>query len=303
MIISSTIWRSRTQKTRIDKMHRNIRAAKYDHTGHRVFYNYWQFEKVILDCTHKIAYSPNIAGAYYERGNAYYDQRQLEEAISDYTQVIAQTPYVDAYYNRGNAYYDQGQLEKAISDYTQVIARIQNGSLVECRSSAYNNRGNAYYDKGELGLAISDFIQAVALSEHAIIYFNHKPGQNNLKTCLLNIKSSDDLSQIKKYDLLGAIKKLTEIDQIPLLEKCLNRDNPLGVHFWKQEGINECSPENGTLIEIRRYLAELYVKQGRIKIGKITNTPSTMFNPGQTQPDRDRPDPETIHQYRDRKFL
>jgi tetratricopeptide (TPR) repeat protein len=47
----------------------------------------------------------NQAGAYYNRGNAYRDQRQYDRAIADFDQSIALNPsFVPALVNRGNVY-------------------------------------------------------------------------------------------------------------------------------------------------------------------------------------------------------
>ncbi len=182
----------------------------------------------------------------------------------------------------GDRHHVNGDIGIAIHCYTKAITLCPNEAI------AYLKRGLAFAKQKNLKAAIFDYTQVLTLNPNDAMIYNN---------------AQKNSFQIKKYDLLCAIKKLADIDQIQLLEKCLNQDNPLGVYFWKQEGIKECNLESGTLIEIRKYLAELYVKKGRINIGKITNTPSTMFNPGQTQPDRDRPDSETIHKYCDRKFL
>lgn len=50
------------------------------------------------------------------------DHREYELAIANYTQAIAFNPEdAHAYYNRGWAYANQGDYERAIIDYTQAI--------------------------------------------------------------------------------------------------------------------------------------------------------------------------------------
>ena len=50
---------------------------------------------------------------------------------------------IDYYLARGDAYYEQGQLAQAIAAYTKAI------QLAPDNADAYNNRGIAYGKKGE----------------------------------------------------------------------------------------------------------------------------------------------------------
>jgi tetratricopeptide (TPR) repeat protein len=53
------------------------------------------------------------------RGNAYYDSGQNDQAIKDYSEVIRLNPKdAEAYYNRGNAYRRLKRDEVALKDYT-----------------------------------------------------------------------------------------------------------------------------------------------------------------------------------------
>jgi tetratricopeptide (TPR) repeat protein len=80
------------------------------------------------------------AEAYLNRGLDYYNNGDLDNAISAYDQAIQlNTNYAEAYNNRGQSYSDRGDLDHAIHDYDQAIQL--NPNLAE----AYNNRGVAYY--------------------------------------------------------------------------------------------------------------------------------------------------------------
>ena len=51
-----------------------------------------------------IALDPEDADAYHNRGNAYYDMGDLEQAIADHGQAVAlDAQYADAHSARGNA--------------------------------------------------------------------------------------------------------------------------------------------------------------------------------------------------------
>ena len=87
-----------------------------------------------------------------ERGNAFQDKGQYDQAISDFNKAIEINPRLaDAFYNRGNAYFKKGQPDKAISDYNKAI------ELNPKLAMAYYDRGIAYQFKGQYDQAISDF--------------------------------------------------------------------------------------------------------------------------------------------------
>src|SRR5215469_8097074 len=66
------------------------------------------YAKEISDLTEAIRLDPNSADAYNNRGNAYYNHGNVDQAISDYSDAIRLDPnYVSAYNNRGNAYEKQ----------------------------------------------------------------------------------------------------------------------------------------------------------------------------------------------------
>jgi tetratricopeptide (TPR) repeat protein len=105
---------------------------------------------------------------YKARGDIFLDLKQYDEAIADYTQVIAITPQ-DAltYSNRGDAYNAKGKTDSAIADYTQAIAINPQDALT------YSNRGFAYYMQGKTDLAIDDCNKAIEINfQLASAYFN-----------------------------------------------------------------------------------------------------------------------------------
>ena len=53
-----------------------------------------------------MAHKPDDTETYYNRGNAYYKEREYDKSIVAFSEVIKRKPdHPDAYYNRGNAYY------------------------------------------------------------------------------------------------------------------------------------------------------------------------------------------------------
>ena len=78
------------------------------------------------------------------RGNAYADQGQHDQAIRDYTKALEINPkHVVAYFNRGNSYREKGQYDRAISYYDKAL------EINPKHVMTYNNRGLIYLLKLE----------------------------------------------------------------------------------------------------------------------------------------------------------
>jgi tetratricopeptide (TPR) repeat protein len=128
--------------------------------------NVWKDELTLWSDV--ILRSPQKERGYDYRGNAYYERRDLDHAISDYNRAVEINPKSpEAYNNRGTAYQAMGDLDKAISDYSKaILITPEDGDI-------YFNRGNAYRDKGELDRAIADYRKAIEnKANYDGLYFN-----------------------------------------------------------------------------------------------------------------------------------
>lgn len=57
-----------------------------------------------------------------DRGNEFFEVRQYEEAVEEYTEALRIDPeYAGAYYNRGYAYYLMGRYDRSIADYSKSL--------------------------------------------------------------------------------------------------------------------------------------------------------------------------------------
>ena len=127
------------------------------------------FQQAVRDYTQVIALNPNRAGTYYNRGNAYLALKDYSSAISDFNQAIALDPNSAlAYALRGLAYYGLKDYASAIGNYTQAIA------LDPSFENAYNNRGLAYNGLIDYSSAIRDFTQAIALNPNSAQAYNNR---------------------------------------------------------------------------------------------------------------------------------
>ena len=97
---------------------------------------------------------------YFNKGIAYYDQGEFDEAIEEFTEAIELDPeYAIAYYNRGWAYDEKGEYDEAIADYNKAI------ELDPELDVAYFTRGFLYMALGEKEKAISDFEKCIEVSK------------------------------------------------------------------------------------------------------------------------------------------
>jgi len=114
--------------------------------------------KAIEYLNEAIKLKPDLVEAYNNRGKAYGDLGQHQQAITDYNEAIRLKPdLADAYYNRGKAYGDLDQHQQAITDYNEAIR------LKPDYAHAYNNRGVAYFMQGNYELGCPDAQKACAL--------------------------------------------------------------------------------------------------------------------------------------------
>src|SRR5258706_4295112 len=112
-----------------------------------------------------------LAGAFFNRGNAYEAKGQYDLAIQDFDSAIKRNPNdAAAFFSRGSTYLAKGQTDTAIEDFDRAIALDPNDA------TALNNRGEAYREKGQPDRAIQDFDKAIMLKPNYADAFNNRGG-------------------------------------------------------------------------------------------------------------------------------
>lgn len=92
------------------------------------------------------------ATIYYNRGRAYRELRQFDEALADYDQAIDRNPdFTRAYFSRGLLHHERKNVDNAIADYTKTV------SLDDRHARAFFNRGLLYRKTGADFRAMKDF--------------------------------------------------------------------------------------------------------------------------------------------------
>jgi tetratricopeptide (TPR) repeat protein len=107
--------------------------------------------------TERIREKPGDALAWGRRGIAWYEKRELDNAIKDYTEAIRLDPNAVDFSNRGQAWSAKKDYDRAIADYTEAI-RLDPKSAVP-----FNNRGEAWRNKNDYDRALADYTEAIRL--------------------------------------------------------------------------------------------------------------------------------------------
>lgn len=134
------------------------------------------YNNAIKDYTRSIRLkNPEPHLPYNNRGLARRAQRDFKRAIIDFTKAIKLKPNLaEAYYNRANAYRDMGNLDSAIIDYTNAIRYKPD------YANAYFDRALTYQIQGNAELAMKDYQDGMRL----------KPDDEAAKPSLTNVLRS-----------------------------------------------------------------------------------------------------------------
>lgn len=85
------------------------------------YQNLNQNEQALADWSRAVDHDPSLAPAYIARATFYRRSGQLAKAIPDLDIAIGLAPSVDAYFQRGQVYAEMGQYQKGIEDYDRAI--------------------------------------------------------------------------------------------------------------------------------------------------------------------------------------
>ena len=114
---------------------------------------------------------------YNSRGTGYYNQKEYEKAIADYTEAIRLDSKNALYVaNRANSRRLDGKWDDALADYSEAIR------LEPKKAEHYTDRGDAYRDRKEYDKAIADYTEAVQRQEKAV-----GPDHSSVATNLNNL--------------------------------------------------------------------------------------------------------------------
>src|SRR5580704_6612158 len=124
-----------------------------------VYFNRKDYDHAIPDYSEAIQLDPKNARAFNSRGNSYLAKHDPDRAIADFSEAINLDPkFVAPRYNRGLAYRGKKDYERAIAEYDEAI-KLDGKYLL-----AYKERGSAWYERKDYDRAIADYNEAITLN-------------------------------------------------------------------------------------------------------------------------------------------
>lgn len=97
---------------------------------------------------------------YLREGDRLYRQKETVAAEESYRKALEKNASPKAWYNLGNAVYNQGRFEESANNFQQSIDKTKNNSQ---KANAYYNLGNALYQKGNFKGSIDAYKQALRI--------------------------------------------------------------------------------------------------------------------------------------------
>ena len=120
----------------------------------------------IVSYTRKIQENPNDTTAYFNRGETYFNLKQYEAAIRDFSKIIDEiTPNFSGYYNE-QAYYKRGLAYSCLKQYEKATQDFEKCTIW------YHGRGQDYYELEQYELAIQDFSKAIERDSNGIVSYH-----------------------------------------------------------------------------------------------------------------------------------
>jgi tetratricopeptide (TPR) repeat protein len=97
---------------------------------------------------------------FLREGDRLYRQKETVAAEEAYRKALEKSASPKAWYNLGNAVYNQGRFEESANNFQQSIDKTNNTSQ---KANAYYNLGNALYQKGNFKGSIDAYKQALRI--------------------------------------------------------------------------------------------------------------------------------------------
>ena len=128
--------------------------------------------------TRAVQLDVKCAKAYFGRGRALRQKKDLDGAVADWSEAIRLDPtYADPHARLGALYYSKGDLKKAMAECSQAI------QLNPRDSYAYGLRGTIRETKGEHDLAIADLTEAIRLNPRETTAYGNR-GYARMKSAI-----------------------------------------------------------------------------------------------------------------------
>ncbi len=144
------------------------RAAER-HNAAMASYAQGDFATAVRQLDEVIALQPGTAVAYFNRGSAYVQIRQVDHAVADFDRALFLDPNLpDVHRLRGNLWLLQCDYDRALADFD---AAIQQAPAV---AAAWRDRGLTFLWRGDYDRALADLDEAIRLDRTDAVAFNNR---------------------------------------------------------------------------------------------------------------------------------
>jgi tetratricopeptide (TPR) repeat protein len=167
-------------------------AQAYSNRG-TVWYDKRDYDRAIADYSEAIKIDPKDATSYDSRGLAWHSKGNYDRAIADYGEALRIEPrYTRVYGDRGFAYAKMGDYDRAIADYSEAI------KIGPKDATFYLGRGYAWHCKGDYDRAIANYDQAIRLNPKLALAYSNRGHAWKAKGNLA--RANADYEQAKQLD-------------------------------------------------------------------------------------------------------
>jgi len=159
-------------------------------------------QKVIADAQETVTAETLTAEEYFEQGFQHVENRNYDDAIMSYSEVIRLMPdLAEAYVNRSYAYLRKQDYKRVITDCTMAI-RL-NPDLV----GAYNNLSLAYYGLGDFEQGILICNEVIRRQPKQVEAYINRAETNfsagNFKEALTDFKKANQIRSALRFGIAG----------------------------------------------------------------------------------------------------
>ena len=150
-----------------------------------------RYNEAIRDYSQVLAFS-SISEAYRNRAFIRFKNGNYQTAIFDYEKFIDQNPQdADAYFFLASSYLNTNNLLKAITNFSNAII------IDTSHSNAYVNRGFVKYKLGDFAGAIADYDKAILINPNK----NYLINRANIKTNIMDYEGAiTDLTNAIEFE-------------------------------------------------------------------------------------------------------
>ncbi len=154
------------------------------------------------------------AKSFYKAGDKFFDVKQYEDAILQYTKAVDVDPeYEKAYVSRAVTYEKLGNYAEAAADYERALVFLPKDEKV------HYNAGKAYYQSGEFGKALAKLNDAISKKSNYVeayqirtqVFLELKKYDEALEDCKKALRLKEN--EVNFYNLGQVYEKLELFDE------------------------------------------------------------------------------------------